>query len=109
MGGQMENITKNIIKKKTKNNMVKETTTNGIGEDFSITIPHPGNDNSNFDTLYEAYMKLSKEDLARILAARDTQQQTNVPQVPYVPAYPTYPTYPTYPSFPWITWCTTTC
>ena len=57
----------------------------------------------SFDQLYELFMKMDKEDLARLLAAKEIAK-TNIPQIPYYPVYPQYP-----PQYPWITWYNTIC
>jgi len=79
-------------------NMVQETTTN---EELNrVCFP-------DFNTLYEAYLKMDKETLAMLLAAKEAaaQQPPYSPVFPQpYPVYPTYPVYPSTPSYPWITW-----
>lgn len=62
-----------------------------------------------FDERVKMYMKLSKEELAKMLAERD-RLGMDVPQrvvpCPY-PVYPnTYPGWPSYPEGPWVTYDT---
>ena len=57
----------------------------------------------SFDQLYELFMKMDKDDLARLLAAKEIAK-TNIPQIPCYPVYPQYP-----PQYPWITWYNTIC
>ena len=79
--------------------MVQETTTNpGTNEELNkVCFP-------DFKTLYEAYLKLDKETLAMLLAAKECAQPV---QQPYIQPYPVYPVYPSAPSYPWITWYAT--
>lgn len=79
-----------------KNNMLQETTTNPGTNDELNRACFP-----DFNTLYEAYLKLDKETLAMLLAAKECAQPV---QQPYIQPYPVYPVYPSAPSYPWITW-----
>ena len=85
--------------------MVKQTTTNGQEINGYLNQPI----GPTFNELYEAYLKLSKEELAMLLASKElAQQPLNAPSYPSYPTYPVYP-YPTVP-YPWITWYhTVTC
>ena len=83
--------------------MVEQTTTNG--QEINGYLNQPSG--PTFNELYEAYLKLSKEELAMLLASKELAQQ---PYTPYIPAYPVYPTYPSPSPYPWITWYNTiTC
>lgn len=76
--------------------MVKETKTTEyikLNEQY-VTRP-------TFNELYEAYLKLSKEELAMLLAAKESAAPY---QQPYVPAYPVYPSYTAPSPYPWNTW-----
>lgn len=82
--------------------MVEQTTTNGNGY-VPNTEPL-----CSFDDYYNLFMKMDKEDLARLLAAKELARQSTYPQFPQLPAYP--PFYPNNPSpYPWITWYTSIC
>lgn len=61
-----------------------------------------------FDERVKMYMKLSKEELAKMLAERDRlgiDAPQRVVPCPY-PVYPTYPSWPSYPEGPWVTYDT---
>lgn len=83
--------------------MVKQTTTAPDMENVNFNYEY--NSGLSFDELYNLFMKMEKEDLARLLAAKEIAR-TNLPQLPYIPVYP-QPVYPSpYPGspYPWITW-----
>ena len=78
--------------------MVKQTTT--TGQEINSYLNQPSG--PSFQELYESFLKLDKETLATLLAAKELANINN----PSYPAYPTYPVVPTV-SYPWITWCHT--
>lgn len=66
-----------------------------IGEIFPMT----------FEEKVKMYMKLSKEELAKMLAERDSIDIVPQPYIP--PTQPYVPPAPFYPwQYPWITWST---
>lgn len=86
--------------------MVKQTTTNGeeYNNNYVAIVP------MTFEERYHMYMRCKKEELAKMLAARDEYDQLlRQPVQPYpVPQYPwpSYPTYPDSPFGPWVTYAT---
>lgn len=81
---------------KIQNNMVEQTTTDAV---INQPIATP-----DYQTLYEAFMKMDKETLAMLLAAKE-MKTTNIPEYPFIPYFPQYPS----PQLPWIIWYNTIC
>ena len=73
--------------------MVKETTT---APEFNYNSSY----SPSFEELYNLYMKMDKEDLARLLAAKELVGKQQVPQFVPMPYYPPI----NVPQYPYITW-----
>ena len=93
--------------------MVKDTTTNLEPQNLNYLQVAP----MTFEERYKMYMRCKKEELAKMLAERDSLftphvEPFTVPDTPYPWTPPVTPNQPSpwtipgtpYPPYPWITW-----